>query len=273
MRTRSRRSQKSSTIDIFMLISFMMKKEDVESWSIAQGNGSGILLIHGYTGTPGVMRYQKQFFEEKGFDIEAPLLPGHGTAVEDMFDVRYEEWLECAEDSLLALKSRCENIFIMGLSMGGAIALYLAEKFSFIKGMILINNTLYIEDPALFLLPLISLFKKTLKGICGDIKASGTYEPAYGSNPVNGVRQMHLMLKKIKKGISEATAPLLLFKSREDHVVSKKVAEYTWNNVGSSVKKFVMLENSYHVATLDNDKDLIDSESLDFIREIISDKA
>lgn len=250
----------------------MLDKDGVTPYShVAQGD-TGILLIHGYTGAPGVMKPQREYFAKAGFHVEVPLLPGHGTELEEMYHIKYRVWLKCVEEALLKLKERCTNVFIMGLSMGGALTLYLAEKFDFIRGIILVNNTLYVEEFRVHFAWLVRYFCKNIACIGNDIKAPGITEPAYDRNPVNGVYQMHRMLKLIRKNIKEIKCPVVIFKSTEDHVISVRVAEYTYKHIGSEHKKLIYLHDSYHVATLDYDKEVINRVSLQFIRDILDEK-
>ncbi len=227
---------------------------------------TGILLIHGFTGNPYSLRPIADYFIKQNFNIEMPLLPGHGTKWQDLNKVKFRGWINTAEFSLLELSKHADKIFVFGLSMGAVIALHLAAHHSKIKGIILINDGLILNDPKLFFVPFLRFFIKSSKSIGEDIKKPGVKEKSYNKNPINGVYQLLKLQKYVKKNLYKVNCPALLFKSKIDHVVPVKSTKYTFKKISSKNKELVWLNNSYHVATLDYDQNIILEKSIEFIK-------
>ena len=98
----------------------------------AQGHGEnekiGIILVHGFTGSPASMRPWAEFLNGRGYTVRVPLLPGHGTQPSDLNNVKWQEWIECVEEILEELSQKCEVIFMCGLSMGGGTTLHVTQN-------------------------------------------------------------------------------------------------------------------------------------------------
>lgn len=239
--------------------------EITEPFSYESKNRKGILLIHGFTSTPQSMRYLGEKFHEFGLNVECPRLPGHALHWRELNKVSHEEWIEAAEEALLRLKKRVDKIYILGLSMGATVSLYIAENHPELNGLIIINHAMFFGNPLIFLLPVLRLIVKKVPAIANDIKQPGQTEIAYPVTPTNGLYQLTKLAKKVKNNLTTITQPILIFKSREDHVLPIRNAPYLYDKVSSVEKELIWLENSYHVATMDNDKDFIISKVLKFI--------
>jgi carboxylesterase len=105
----------------------------------AAGNAQGALVLHGFTGNTFSMRGVASAIADAGLSVEAPLLPGHGTSVADMLDTRWADWSAAAEAAYLDLAGRCDKVAVVGLSMGGTLTCWLAERHPEIAGLALIN--------------------------------------------------------------------------------------------------------------------------------------
>lgn len=232
----------------------------------------GILVIHGFTSTTSSMLPLAQEFAHNGYNVELPALSGHGTRWDDMNKVKYTDWINDVETAYQKLKKRVKKIFVCGLSLGGALTLYLAEKHNEINGIILINNALIFTNPKFLFVPYIMHIIPYVKSIGGDLKDPAAKEIAYEKTSLKAVNEMLKFLKVVKENIKKVTSPTLIFKSREDHVVPIKSAIFTVNNISSKKKEFIYLRNSYHVAPLDYDKDIIIEKSLEFIKKIAEEK-
>jgi len=235
-------------------------------------NDVGVLVIHGLTSTTSSMEYLAKQFADTNYNVELPSLSGHGTKWQDMNSIKYTDWVNDLEKSLKTLQNRCSKIFLCGLSLGGGLALYLTGKHPEIVGTILINHASKFTSPMLWFTPLLKIFVKSVPGVASDIKDPNSKEIAYDRTPTNGVNEMLKMLKEVKKMQPGITQPILIFKSREDHVVPKVSATFTMQKLGSKDKELIWLDNSYHVAPLDNDKELITKKSREFIDRLCSEK-
>ncbi len=228
-----------------------------------EGNKVGILISHGFTGTSQSMKPLAEAYAKEGYTVICPRLAGHGTSPEDMENSIEQDWIQSIEEGYHWLKDRCEIIFAVGLSMGGTLALYLAETFEDIKGVIPINAA--IEIPEMERLPS-ETEDRYIDAIGSDIKKEGVEELAYQKTPVQAISALSRLMENVKRRLNGVHCPILLFVSDEDHVVPPSNAELIFEKVFSEHKEIVHLENSYHVATLDHDQDLIIERSLEFFQ-------
>lgn len=238
-----------------------------------RGSGSegkiGILLVHGFTGSPASMRSWAEFFAARGYTVRVPRLPGHGTQWQDLNKVPWQEWPAKVVEELDELGKTCEKVFIFGLSMGGGTSLYVAahhkEKLA---GIILVNPMIHIPGHKVKFAPILSRFRSHLPSVGNDIKRPGVSEWAYDALPTKGVVQLNKLLRSARSTLSQIEIPLLLFHSVEDHVIPVTNTEIVMAEIGSDRKQRVELLNSYHVATVDYDCDLIFENSLIFVQEL-----
>jgi len=246
----------------------------VEVWPDAQpfsfeGGKTGVLVVHGFTGCTQSMRPLGEGLAAAGFTVLGPRLPGHGTSVEDMATRTWEEWVGEAEKGLRELMDRCDKVFVTGLSMGGTITCYLGEKYAEkVAGLMPINAAVAKLNPLLPLTTVTKYFMKTIPGVGSDIKDPNMKESCYDKVPVRAAAELYELMKLTKRDLPKITAPILIFASREDHVVPTTNGPYILENVSSKDKELVWLENSYHVATLDYDKDLIVKRCVEFINRL-----
>ncbi len=245
-----------------------------EVWPDAQpfyfeGGRTGVLVVHGFTGCTQSMLPLGEGLAAAGFTVLGPRLPGHGTTVGDMGTRKWREWTGEAEKGLEELLGRCDRVFVTGLSMGGTIACYLGERHADrVAGLMPINAPVHRLNPLLPLTPLAKYVLKTIPGVGSDIKDPEAVESCYDKVPVAAAAELHQLMKATREGLAGISAPMLVFSSREDHVVPTTNAPYILEHVGSSDKELVWLENSYHVATLDHDKQLIIERCVEFINRL-----
>ncbi len=234
-----------------------------------EGGPVGVLVSHGFTGSPQSMRYLgEQLARQGGFTVSGPRLAGHGTTPADMAKSTAQDWIRSLTEALDALRARCDSIFITGLSMGGTLTLYLAAMYpEIVRGALPINGAVFINSPDLARLAYLPQAPENIPGIGSDIKQPGVTEMAYAVTPVAALRQLYALMGVTRDLLPRIVCPLLIFKSREDHVVPPPNGPYVLENVSSVDKQLVWLENSFHVATLDSDKDLIVRESVYFIQQ------
>jgi carboxylesterase len=242
-------------------------------WDDAQpfyfkGNSTGVLVIHGFTGCTQSMLPYGEALAARGYTVLGPRLPGHGTTVEDMAQRKYTEWTGEAERALQELSGQCNRVFVTGLSMGGTITLYLANRFGDKIAGIIPINALALTEPLLRLTPILKYLLKTRPGVGSDIKKPEAKESCYDQVSVAAAYELTRLLKAMREGLSRVSVPTLIIASREDHVVKEPAnAEYITANLASKDKKILWLENSYHVATLDNDAEPIFEQAAEFIEK------
>ena len=236
----------------------------------AQGSGAnkevGILLVHGFTGSPASMRPWAEYLNQRGYTIKVPLLPGHGTTPHDLNLVKWQEWPAKVESDLQELLRTCRKVFICGLSMGGGTTLNIATRYSQdLAGIILVNPMIHVKFVPHQLAWAISRFQKMRDSVGDDIKRPGITEYGYDALPAVGVYELLKMLHYTRKRLHDVTAPMLLFHSVDDHTLPVTNTEIVMKGVGSRQKQRIELVNSYHVATLDYDQEVIFENSRLFI--------
>jgi carboxylesterase len=235
----------------------------------ADGGDVGVVLSHGFTGTPQSLRPWAEHLAAAGLTVRLPRLPGHGTRWQDLNDTRWLDWYGEVERALDELRGRCRQVFAMGLSMGGTLVLRLAEQRpSDVSGLVLVNPSLGTERKDLkYALPVLARFVPSVAGIGSDIRRPGTTELAYDRTPLKAMRSLSQLWPLVTADLGRITAPVLLFRSRVDHVVEPLSGRLLRDGATSAEVTEVILEESYHVATLDNDAPAIFAGSLDWVRE------
>ncbi len=229
----------------------------------------GVVIVHGFTSTTSSMLYVAEQFAEKGYHVEMPPLSGHGTEWKDLENTPYTEWVRDVEKGIDDCMKRTKNVFILGLSMGGTIAMRMLEVYPILKGAALINHAMVFKDPKMKWIPLLKSIKRTTKAIASDIKDPNQKEIAYERTPLEGVHQMLKLIAAVRIDLAKITQPVIIFKSKDDHVVPTVSAEWTYENIRSKTKKLLWLDNSYHVATMDYDKDIIIESADEFFKMIL----
>jgi carboxylesterase len=232
-------------------------KPGCEPWS-CEGSGIngdiGILLLHGYTGSPASFRPMAEDLAERGFAVELPLLCGHGTRYQDLYRVR---WQDLARDTVAAferLRSRSRTQVVVGLSVGAALAMRLAQtRGDEVAGLVLINPFLGTHHPLAKLLPVLRFVLPAYKGVINDIAKPGGDELGYERLPVAALHSISRLQRQIIADMPTMTTPTLLMTSREDHTADRYSRDQITEKLGSPEFEHVWLERSYHVATLDYD--------------------
>ena len=232
--------------------------------------GHGVLVIHGFTGNPQSMRPLAESCIQMGHSVEMPLLPGHGTQVDDMIATSYQDYFTSVTQSFGKLSQDCDSVAVCGLSMGGTLAINLALEEPSVAGLVLVNPLC--EPPAeSFLEILRSTLEsgiETFEGIGSDIAKPGSMEMAYPQTPLRPLLTLFESVEKISRRLDQITIPVLLFSSTQDHVVPPSNGDLLERSVSGPIDR-VLLENSYHVATLDYDAEKIVQEMTQFLTRVL----
>jgi carboxylesterase len=244
--------------------------EGSESFS-HEGGTSGVLVLHGFTGSPASLRSIAEQCAQAGYSVELPRLPGHGTTVEDMMTTNWGDWSSTALAAYDSLAQRCDRVAAVGLSMGGSLVAYVAENRPRVAGCVFINP-LVKPPPAELLDGLNQLLDsgiESFESIGSDIKKENTVEGSYDVTPLVPAKSLFEGVVSVNESLKLITAPSLLLSSREDHVVTSDNGDELVAQVSGPVER-VWLENSFHVATMDNDQELVESLTLDFLARVLS---
>ncbi|MEW2586748.1 alpha/beta hydrolase [Streptomyces virginiae] len=231
-----------------------------------EGGEVGVLLCHGFTGSPQSLRPWAEYLAGQGLTVSLPLLPGHGTRWQDMQLTGWEDWYAEVDRALRELLERCEQVFVFGLSMGGALTLRLAAKHGdAISGIVLVNPANKVHDPMAFALPVAQHFIRSTPGIASDIAKPGSVEVGYDRVPTRAAHSLRKFLRLVDAELPQVTQPLLLLHSPQDHVVPPVDSARVLARVSSTDVSETLLEQSYHVATLDHDAERIFADSFAFV--------
>jgi len=234
------------------------------------GGRVGVVLCHGFTGTPQSLRDWAQALADHGYAVRLPLLPGHGTRWQDMNRTRWADWYGAVDTAFGELRATCDTVFVAGLSMGGALALRLAEEHGTdVAGVVVVNPSVSTEDRRMaFLLPWLRHVVPSFPGVGSDVKKAGSVELAYERAPLHAAHSLTQFWKLVSDDLGRVTQPLLVLRSAHDHVVPASSSARVLARVTSADVTEVVLEDSFHVATIDNDADTIVKASLDFIERV-----
>lgn len=232
---------------------------------------NGLLMLHGFTASPYEFLDFSKEFEQDGFSISVPLLRGHGKNVEDLKQCQWYHWFEDAKKALFELRKICERVFVIGQSMGGTLALHLAAHYQ-VEGLVLLAPGMFLKQKGSSFLPLISPFKTYFEKKNGpDIKNDITRAKAvsFDKTPLKGIIELKRLFSHVEKDLPDVYAATLLFHSQDDHVIDYRSSEYIYKHISSKNKRILTLKNSYHVLTLDNEKNIIKKEIKMFIARLL----
>ncbi|MEO5850932.1 MAG: alpha/beta fold hydrolase [Nocardioides sp.] len=233
------------------------------------GRRIGVLLQHGFTGSPNSMRAWGESLAERGYAVETPRLPGHGTTWQEMNRTRWEDWYAEVSRAFDRLLADNDAVVVGGLSMGGGLSLRLAaDRPDDVAGVVLVNPAVNIDRWDVKLLPLLKHLVGGFPPIGNDIKKAGVTEQAYEKTPLRAADSMLKGYRSLRADLARITAPVLLFHSVEDHVVDPSSARIIASTVSSRDFEERPLEDSYHVATQDNDAERIFAESAEFVARV-----
>jgi carboxylesterase len=232
----------------------------------ADGGPVGVLVLHGFTASTQTVRDWAAHLAAAGLTVRAPLLAGHGGTWQDLAKTGWTDWYADASRAFTSLAERCSQVFVAGISMGGCLALRLAEtQGSLVSGVVLVNPSLAADSPVIALAPVLKYALKSVKSIGGDIKKAGAAEQAVKRTPVASVATLPAMWRTTAAALASVDAPVLVFRSAVDHVVGPASMKVLMTALpGTEVRP---LDDSYHVATLDNDAPEIFDGTLSFIQK------
>lgn len=233
-----------------------------------EGGPVGCLVIHGFSGNPSSMRPIAEAMAAAGHSVEMPRLPGHGTTVEDMSTTSWTDWTAEVEAAFQRLAGRCDHVVAIGLSMGGTLTAWIAAEHPDIAGLVLINAAAEPSDEMRAgLQAMLDGGDEYMDGIGSDVADPDVTESAYAKVPVAALVSMLGAVGHLQPRLGSISAPALIMTSLQDHVVAPTASDHLAENLGGQVER-VTLERSYHVATIDFDRDLIIERITDFVRRV-----
>lgn len=231
-------------------------------------NRVGVVLCHGFTSTPQSMRPWADHLSDAGFRVQVPLLPGHGTSWQDLATTTWQDWYDEAHHACDVMARHCDTVVVAGLSMGGTLALRLAEQRRDIATVVVVNPSLGTSQRAAVLLPALSRLKRTIAGVGGDIARHGVAEVAYQRIPLRAAASLARLWRVTVEDLGEIRVPVRFFRSWQDHVVDTRSAHLLRDGLRPGLLTERTLENSFHVATLDYDAGVIFDQTTALLQDL-----
>lgn len=226
-------------------------------FTLERQTGPAVLLIHGAGDTPQTLRYLGEFLHARGFHVVAPLLPGHGRSLRDFMRVRADDLINAARAEYVELRDRREWTGIVGLSMGGALAVQLAAEFPQLPALGLAAP--YLEMPSrIERAARISWLWGPFVPIVESAEGQSVFDPverdrnlAYGVFTASALRALYETVRRAAAASPRVQAPTLVVQSREDNRISVAAAERAFARLGAKEKRLEWVSGASHVITVD----------------------
>lgn len=247
--------------------------EPIRSAGVGDRAGCAVLLLHGLTSSPQMVRPVADALAEQGYAVAAPLLPGHGTRWQDLAKTRYADWLRCVVTAAEELRSGHRTVVAFGVSLGGALASDVAARRpELLDGLVLVNPAFAATDWRLRVIPHVKHLVPVAQALADDIRRPGPpRELAYRWTPLKAFDSFVEQWPRLVEQLPLVKQPVLLLRSRHDALVPPVSAETFLGAVGSDDVTVRWLERSAHVAPLDHDAPELISATLDFVDRMASD--
>jgi carboxylesterase len=234
-----------------------------------QGGETGILLVHGFTGSPAEMRRLGHYLHDRGLTVDAPLLPGPGTTPEDMNRRRGGGWLDCARSALGVLCTRCPTVYVAGLSMGTLLALCLAAEDARVAGLVLYAPAVGLMDKRTHFVPVLRYLLRTVPKppdyfVDPEAAAHLWSYPVY---PVAAAHELIHLIRATRRRLPQIACPALIVESSGDRDVRPESGQIVLKQIASQDKQLVTLHNSGHVITIDKEWEQVAELTYAFIRQ------
>lgn len=231
-----------------------------------EGGKTGILLVHGFTGTTGEMRPLAEHLHQEGYTVHAPLLAGHGVTPEAMEKTRYPDWVQSARDGYEWLQEHCDRIYLIGHSMGGAITLHLAANVP-CAGVVPICAPIFVTDPR-------AKWTWLLSRVVRWQHKKGSRSPhvakylvhTYKKTPLRCVPSLLRLVNVVRTNLNRVLAPILVLQSDRDETVEPRSAEYIYEHVSSTQKQIKRYPQSGHLLPVDTEMDEVFTDILTFLQ-------
>ncbi len=236
-----------------------------------EGGSIGVLLIHGFTGSPPEMRLIGDYLHDRGITIAAPLLPGHGTSLEDANSRKWREWTDHVAGALTDLQARCEKVFVGGLSMGTLLTLYLAAHHPEVPGVVLYAPAAKVDNRLIYLTPVM----KYVIPVRAPSSESDLVDPeakyrlwAYDAYPVHAAHELLKLIYQVRRLLPRVVCPALIFHAARDKHIRDEGAQYVLDRISSEDKELIVLRNSGHALTVDMEWEAVAQRTHEFVQRL-----
>ena len=235
------------------------------------GGPVGVMLIHGFTGSPPEMRLVADYLNQRGLTVFGPLLPGHGTDIEDLSKRKWQEWTGYIEKEFTNLKRNCQVVFTGGLSLGSLLSLYLAAHNDEVDGVLAYSPAIKVSDWRASLIPLLKYFMPNLpkdEDFVTDPDALA-HNWSYDSLPLHAAHEIMYLSREVRRSLPQVNCPALIVQGVLDPAIAPDCAEIVNDEVGSKVKEVLLLNNSGHLVTIDGEWEHVAETTYQFIQTLV----
>ena len=239
-----------------------------------QGGSHGVLLIHGFTGNPAELLLLGQYLQSQGFTVLSVRLAGHATNEKDLAHMTKEDWIASTLDGYSILRGCCDNISVVGHSMGALLSLHLATMSKIdINRLVTLAPPIFIDESLnLHMLPtreqsqgrFVRKARRNLKNVPPAVNRT------YRFMPLISIHELLDLIEVVKNELLKIKTPILILQGKEDRTVKVKSAEYIYKNVASSEKQIKLMEDMGHLLPLREGRDEIFEITSDFLRQNVS---
>ncbi|HIU64502.1 MAG TPA: alpha/beta fold hydrolase [Candidatus Avacidaminococcus intestinavium] len=227
----------------------------------------GVLLIHGYTGSPAELKLLGEFLYQAGYSVLGVRLPGHGTTPEELNSTTWHDWYAKVMECYLEIQKDCREVSVIGLSMGALLAMKLASEQKIDKAVFL-SAPIYIYDKRIPLVFLAKNFIKWIKKGKRSYSVPEQYNVAYSVMPLKALDSLLRLIKHIKKDVlKKITRPCLIIQSKKEHTVRPESADYIFQKIRSKQKKLLWVEQGGHILTLSDERKQVFFSIKQFLEE------
>ena len=231
-----------------------------------EGGPVGLLLIHGFTGSPPEMRLVGDYAHKRGYTVSGPCLPGHGTTIEDANRYSWRDWVDQVAKALTELEARCEQVFVGGLSLGSLLTLYLAARHPGLAGMIAYSPAIRVTDPRSWM---VAVLKYVVRQLPKPVPFS--VDPmtesrlwSYEAYPASAAHEAMKLIRQVKGVLPQVRCPSLIIYSTADPDIHPEAAQFTYDHIGAEDKELVTLHNCGHCITVDAEWEAVAEKTCQF---------
>jgi len=242
---------------------------------VDRNSKAGVLMIHGFSSTPDEFKELAVYLADRGFNVSAPLVAGHGTAPKDLMNTGPKDWTDSVRKAYLELKKKSKDIFIIGNSFGSNLAIWLAKEFkNEPSAIITLGTPIFLRWHKFIISRLYSygFLKKYYTKPPRLYRTDFTDmmdEVTYPKIPTKSLRQFFSFIKnETRPNLGEVKIPALVVHSDTDPVVNPKSATYIYEHLGSEQKRIYWFTSRFHTATVDENRSELFKKISDFIEEV-----
>jgi carboxylesterase len=244
----------------------MPMNKKVETFYL-NGGSTGIMLIHGFTGAPPEMRLIGEYLHDRGITVSAPMLPGHGTYVEEMNQYKWTDWVAHTRQVLTELKFACDTVFIAGLSLGSLITLNLAAEEKDLAGAVLFAPSIKLTSKLIHLTPILKYFIQKVKKPLDQYahQAADRQAWTYNERPMAGAHELLKIIRHTRTLLPKVKCPLLIVEGAKDEIIDPSCSRYVYDRVASAEKDILTLPESGHCLTIDGEWEVAAENTFQFV--------